>query len=470
MLQTEQVLQQRYQLAKQLGNNAGRQTWLARDLNFFPAEPVIVKLLAFSPQMQWEEFKLFEREASVLKQLNHPRIPKYRDYFSVDKQTGEGLCWFGLVQNYIPGQSLQQLLESGERFTETQVRLIATQVLEILIYLHGLNHPLLHRDIKPSNLLIGQDQQVYLVDFGAVQNSAAVEGVTFTVVGTTGYAPLEQFWGQAVAASDLYALGATLIHLLTGIAPANLPQRNLRIQFKDQVSINPHLVSWIEAITEPDLNLRLNTASQALEALQTGRSISYPLQTIRPPCQTRIEFKKSPTHLSIKIPGRGLLIILDILIFLGKTILLLSLGISLLGTGCLTVLLGFVLLGTLVMLIQYPVIMLWWILGFVALFVLGRLFRFGDKEFGKIGSDLRQTQFLALGDYYIEVDRTKFLIKNWLFCESGKTSNLLELFRSPNSQNSLFKNAIERQRVYKNFSNSERQWLIQEIQEWLADG
>jgi serine/threonine protein kinase len=103
MLQTQQVLQERYQLQRQLSTNAGRQTWLATDIKTSPAEPVTVKLLAFSPQMQWEEFKLFEREASVLKQLNHPCIPKYRDYFSLDKQMGVGLCWFGLVQDYIPG-------------------------------------------------------------------------------------------------------------------------------------------------------------------------------------------------------------------------------------------------------------------------------------------------------------------------------------------------------------------------------
>jgi serine/threonine protein kinase len=118
MLQTKQVLQGRYQLQKQLGNNPGRQTWLATDIKTSPAETVIVKLLAFSPQMQWEEFKLFEREAQVLKSLNHLRIPKYRNYFSLDQHTGDGLCWFALVQDYIPGHSLQQLLDSGKRFTQ----------------------------------------------------------------------------------------------------------------------------------------------------------------------------------------------------------------------------------------------------------------------------------------------------------------------------------------------------------------
>ncbi|MEQ8537889.1 MAG: protein kinase, partial [Coleofasciculus sp. D1-CHI-01] len=170
-----QHLKERYQLQQQLGNNAGRQTWLAQDLQ--SGEQVTVKLLAFNPQMEWDEFKLFEREAAVLKQLNHPRIPQYRDYFSLDQKIGAGLCWFGLVQDYIPGKSLQQLLNEGKRFTESQVRSIAKQVLKILIYLHGLNSPVLHRDIKPSNLILGEDKQIYLVDFGAVQDSAAVEGV-----------------------------------------------------------------------------------------------------------------------------------------------------------------------------------------------------------------------------------------------------------------------------------------------------
>src|SRR6476469_9108583 len=118
MLQTEKILQGRYRLKKQLGQNAGRQTWLAEDLQAQPTEQVVVKLLAFNPQMQWEELKLFEREAQILKNLNHPRIPKYRDYFSVEQLEDSELPWFGLVQEYIPGSSLQQLLDGGKNFTE----------------------------------------------------------------------------------------------------------------------------------------------------------------------------------------------------------------------------------------------------------------------------------------------------------------------------------------------------------------
>ncbi len=271
MLQAEQVLQERYQLKQKLGQNAGRQTWLAQDLGESPAQLVIVKLLAFNPQMHWDELKLFEREAQVLKHLNHPRIPQYRDYFSLDRQIGAGLPWFGLVQEYIPGDSLQQLLDRGQRFTEKQARKIATGVLEILIYLHELSPPVFHRDIKPSNLILGKNGQVHLVDFGAVQDRATAEGVTFTVVGTSGYAPPEQLWGRAVPASDLYALGATLIHLLTGKAPADLPQHRMRIQFTNHVSLKPSFAQWLEKLTEPAPERRINTARQALETLLTGR-------------------------------------------------------------------------------------------------------------------------------------------------------------------------------------------------------
>jgi serine/threonine protein kinase len=280
MLQTEKVLKERYQLKQLLGQNAGRQTWLAEDLETQSRESVIVKLLAFNPQMHWDELKLFERESQVLKNINHPRIPKYRDYFSLEKEAGNGLPWFGLVQEYIPGESLQQLLDKGKTFSETQVRQIAIDVLNILIYLHELSPPVFHRDIKPSNLIFGENERIYLVDFGAVQDKANAEGVTFTVVGTSGYAPPEQLWGKAVAASDLYALGATLIHLLTGITPAELQQDNLRIQFAEKVKLDADFTDWLYQLTEPSPERRYSTARQTLETLQAPRSLTPPIEEI----------------------------------------------------------------------------------------------------------------------------------------------------------------------------------------------
>ena len=170
--------------------------------------------------------------------------------------------------------------------------------------------PVLHRDIKPSNLIWREDVEtrnfasVHLVDFGAVADPTTVEGATFTVVGTAGYAPLEQFYGKTVPASDLYALGATLIHLLTGTSPADLPQSKLRIQFRDRVSLDPSFVRWIESLTEPDLDHRFSSASQALEALKTGRSLGYSERISCKPSSSRIRLKKSPRQLVIQIPRR----------------------------------------------------------------------------------------------------------------------------------------------------------------------
>jgi len=281
MLEAGQILSDRYQLVQELGQNAGRRTWLATDLSLHPPQPVVIKLLSFSDQVQWDYVRLFEREAQTLRQLHHPRIPKYRDYFSIDDR----VLWFGLVQAYIPGASLKECLLRGRKFSEEEIRQLATEVLEILIYLHTLSPAVLHRDIKPSNLIWGDDNHIYLVDFGAVQDRTVSEGASFTVVGTYGYAPLEQFGGRAVPASDLYALGATLVHLITGTPPANLPQQNMRIRFADRVSLSPDLVQWIEKLIEPAVEQRFATASQALEALQMRISILSPAVKLYPSLQ-----------------------------------------------------------------------------------------------------------------------------------------------------------------------------------------
>lgn len=246
MLQAGCILENSYQLERVLGQNASRQTWLARDLQ--TQELVVIKLLPFNDQVQWDDLRLFEREAQVLQQLNHPNIPRYRNYFCVDDR----LLWFGLVQEYVRGVSLKDLLNQGIVLTESEARLAARQVLKILIYLHELSPPVLHRDIKPSNLIRDEEGHIVLVDFGAVQDRAAKEGATFTVVGTYGYAPLEQLGGRATPASDLYALGATLIHLLTGIAPADLPQHDARLQFAHLLRINPGFARWLQALIEPN--------------------------------------------------------------------------------------------------------------------------------------------------------------------------------------------------------------------------
>lgn len=300
MLEVGQILSDRYQIKQQLSCSPVRETWLAVDLQ--DSSQVVVKLLTFGAAVGWENLKLFEREASVLKQLDHPQIPKYRDYFCIDER---GL-WFVLVEDYIPGCSFQELLARGRKFSELEVQDIAKSALQILIYLHEQNPSVLHRDIKPSNLILGEDDSVYLVDFGAVQDRAAVAGATFTVVGTYGYAPMEQFGGRAVPASDLYGLGTMLIHLVTGISPADLPQKDLRLQFSDLVSVSSFLVQWLKYLTEPAPERRPHTARQALELLELKQPISPSLTKTFQPSDTRIKLKKTFNTLSISIPPLGL--------------------------------------------------------------------------------------------------------------------------------------------------------------------
>ncbi|MEQ8974389.1 MAG: serine/threonine-protein kinase [Coleofasciculus sp. C1-SOL-03] len=263
------LLKNRYKLLINLKENAGRQTWIATDVKASSPKTVMIKLLAFNPQMQWDELKLFEREAKIMQTINHPRIPQYIDYFTVDSTEGEGLLWLGLVQNYIKGDSLQDFLDKKRYFRRKEIYYITEEILEILIYLHELSPPIIHRDIKPSNLLLGEDDHIYLVDFGAVQDKAKAEGVTFTVVGTSGYVPPEQLWGKAVPASDLYALGATLIHLVTNIPPTELPQKGMQIQFKHQATrIHPSFANWIEKLIQPAAEKRFKTTRIALYALK----------------------------------------------------------------------------------------------------------------------------------------------------------------------------------------------------------
>ncbi len=299
MLSAGQTLYDRYQLQEKLGHGAGRQTWLAIDLSA-KSEPVIVKLLAFGEQAQWDDLKLFERESQILRQLDHPRIPKCRDSFSIDDR----ILWFGLVQDYIPGTPLKQLIQDGKRFTEEEIRKIAIEILHILRDLHSLNPAVLHRDIKPSNLILGADQQIYLVDFGAVQDRASIEGATFTVVGTYGYTPIEQFGGRAVASSDLYALGATLIHLLTGTSPADLPQHQLRIQWRDRVTLTPTFADWIDQLSHPDPDQRFQSANQAIDRLNLAEN-SFAFAPVERPKNTRVQLLRSKKRLEIVIPKQN---------------------------------------------------------------------------------------------------------------------------------------------------------------------
>lgn len=439
MPEVRKLLKGRYQLIQRLAENAGQQTWAALDCNSQPPDLVIVKLLAMNPQMQWDQSKLLEREAQILRRLDHPHIPKYRDYFVLDQVARSRFPWFCLVQNQVPGKSLQQLLDEGYRFSEGEVETIASEVLSILSYLHQGNPPILHRDIKPSNLMRGDDGCMYLIDFGAVQDQAALEGVTFTVVGTYGYVPMEQFGGRAVPASDLYALGTTLIHLLTGVPPADLPQVNGRIQFAEAVGVDRALVNWVATLAEPNVEDRLPTADLALDALRTRSRLNIPFLQ-RQPIGSDIQLKKSIAQLNITIPPRG------------------SQGVSggYSGVACLIVFLNIFKMSD-----KYP----WTLYSGQSLAVLGNLLILIYFVVLPIFSACKQT--------VISANSTDFTIWYKLFgLTYWKRHRKVSHFWVDGEYNSSGKSVVKIHIGKKTFCTNpmaavEQRWLIQEITDWL---
>jgi serine/threonine protein kinase len=353
--------------------------------------------------------------------------------------------------------------------TEEQVRSIAIQLLEILTYLHSLNPPVLHRDIKPSNIIVGKDKRVYLVDFGAVADPTAVEGATFTVVGTAGYAPLEQFYGKAVPASDLYALGATLIHLLTGTAPADLPQNNLRIQFQEQISLNSSFVRWIESLTEPDLDHRFSSAPQALEALKTGSSLGYSERRSCKPADSRIRLKKSPRQLVIQIPRR---------IAAGDFV---KFGVKLIGTVCSRILLFLPTLILLAVVVDWVspvdpsflevILSLGKLIYNTWLFSIPLLFFLGYPWFRLVVA-LNKALLDCFGHQSIHFDRKSLAIGRQLFIfrsERGKLCQISDLqnVQAIPGEGVVIQVGTQRYVFGHKLTAPEGNWLVEEIQKWL---
>ncbi|MEP6518399.1 serine/threonine protein kinase [Microcoleus vaginatus] len=301
--QSEKILAERYRILGKLGQGGVGITYAAVDLN--SNQKVALKALSLRVTTEWKKVELFEREAKTLSGLNHPGIPRYIDYFQVD--TSQDRCFY-IAQQLAPGKSLAQLIENGWKPNEAQVRHIASKVLEIIVYLQSLLPATIHRDIKPQNIILQKNGRVFLVDFGAVQNTYhhTVTGGS-TVVGTYGYMAPEQFRGKAVLSTDLYGLGTTLLFLLTQKFPSDLPRQKQKIKFRDRVSISPEFADWLEKIVEPAIEDRFDSAKDALSALRGEQPSGInPEKMFKRSPQSRITLIDTKRWLLIKIhPDRS---------------------------------------------------------------------------------------------------------------------------------------------------------------------
>ncbi len=293
------ILINKYQIIDILGKGGVGVTYRARDIetNWI----VAIKALSLKRAKDWKAIELFDREAKILAQLNHSAIPKYIDSFQVDTEIDRQ---YYIVQTLAEGQSLFDAVVSGWEPTIDETKDIAVRVLEILIYLHALHPPVIHRDIKPQNIIRNTDGKIYLVDFGAVQDTYYTVTGGSTVVGTYGYMAPEQFRGQAYLSTDLYGLGTTLLYLLTGTDPAILPQQKLKIDFSDFVSLPSDFANWIDRLLEPEPTRRFETAELAVEILNDRSPL--PALPTQQPAYSKIRLDRSEKALSIEIPPVGL--------------------------------------------------------------------------------------------------------------------------------------------------------------------
>ena len=282
--QTVHGLCDSYTVERPIGTGGFGHTFLARRRSDGLA--VNLKVLRIDRMADWKALELFEREARALASLDHPNIPRHHEYFAFDGQQPLPPTAIGeldetpgsvpelqlvLVQDYIPGRSLKQLIDEGLQLDGARVRELLRALLEVLVYLHGLHPPLVHRDIKPSNIIITPEGRPYLIDFGAIQTRVQVgTSMGSTNVGTFGYFPMEQIMGKAGPASDLYSLSMTMLVTVTGAPPERLPldERTGKIGVHEVApQLDARLQATLDAMLEPIVGNRLPNAQTALDFL-----------------------------------------------------------------------------------------------------------------------------------------------------------------------------------------------------------
>lgn len=280
-LRTGITLQDRYLILGMLGSGGMSTVYKARDLHFSNVTKLVaVKEVISSttdPNIQKMVVSNFEREADILATLSHPAIPRIYDYFMEDNRAY-------LVMEFILGRDLEEIIEEQDSFIpQADVIGWAIELCAVLSYLHNQKpQPVIFRDVKPSNLMVDEHSHIRLIDFGIAR--LFQPGEKGTMIGTEGYSPPEQYRGEASPAGDIYALCATLHHLLTGRDPQSEPpfsfdQRPIR-------EINPGVSPDLEGIINRGLGYdpkdRWQSAEQMREELlQVARQTKFPEKATR---------------------------------------------------------------------------------------------------------------------------------------------------------------------------------------------
>lgn len=308
-----QVVDNRYRIIRHLGQGGFGRTYLAEDLDQSQLQCVLKE---FAPQVEEQQDlekakELFEREASVLKKLEHPQIPRFHASLQVVMGNKD---FFFLVQDYVEGDNYWDLLENrktqGQTFSEEEVVKLLQQMLPILSYIHSLN--VIHRDISPDNVILRTTSVPpyqggievglpVLIDFGGVKQLPASKGFWFTqlggirtILGKKGYAPEEQLrQGKAFPCSDLYSLAVTALVLLTGEEPQPLYDTYEGTwRWGEQIKVSPNLEAVLKKMLAYKPSDRYQKADDVLKDLQ-----SYtPVATVNTPVNTPVNTKPVNTQ------------------------------------------------------------------------------------------------------------------------------------------------------------------------------
>ncbi len=217
MIAANTIIGGRYRVVKPLGGGGMKMVYLAEDLRLAARPCALAEMVdSFtSPATQQQAVTAFQREADMLATLSNEHIPRVFDRFSDENH-------HYLVMEYIEGITLEDKLRiAGGKLPEAEVVEVSLQVCDTLVYLHHLSPPVIYRDLKPSNVMLSAQGQAKLIDFGIARHFQPTQNAT--MIGTQGYAPPEQYRGKVDVRSDIYALGATMHHAISGRDPAAEP-------------------------------------------------------------------------------------------------------------------------------------------------------------------------------------------------------------------------------------------------------
>ena len=267
------LLYGRYRVLKKLAEGGMGAVYLAEDAQLFGRQCVVKEMLPnyTSPADKLEAENKFRREAELLANLNHPGVPQVYQYFVEQDR-------YYLVMQFVEGENLEErLMQQGGPLPEQEVLGYARQLASVLAYIAGQTAPVIHRDIKPANIILEQvTGQVKLVDFGIAKAKKATAGTKTTPMGTIGYAPPEQHQGQTEPRTDVFALGATVHHLLTGRDPSDPQQAPIPFDYPPARSLAPAVSAEMETILDKMLEKDVNHRPTAAQLKADLDSLGQP--------------------------------------------------------------------------------------------------------------------------------------------------------------------------------------------------